>query len=1099
MIRYLISLFLSFVLASNGATTSDQRVNIQDLPSTTSTNAVVHVVINPSTSPASRKMWLADLLAQASGSGGGSTVLTNAKYFDSVSELVAGGVTNQVAIVGGYWTAGDGGGGVFVPVHSTSSTNLGTRIASATSGWSHDRIYNGAPTLAMFGAKSDGTTDATMAFTNAIASSLHVIIPQGTYRIASAQSVARTNTLEFQTGGMLSIDSGIVLSLTNAIFAPPQQIFTGSGDVFFPTQFRGPHVHVNWFGADSQNVSDSQPSIQKAFNSLASSGFAQPVEFGGGVYRLDTGISVTNSRVFVRGMSSDKTYLNFRPSADGSLFTFPNGGDSFTFEGLRIRNVTTSGPVRTSGVTMTNSTLSEVTFHDVHFERFNKYAVDITAIQEFIANECKFYNIENKSAWAGSGSGAAIALNFGTNYATALRIDKSSINSCDKAIYAAYGSGFSLKDSSVQLIGVSGVEIGNAIDVGATLYQAFSVVNCYFEGNRGTSIALANVRGATVQGSAFAGTYGGTTYTTNHIDVTGTSRGLLVTGSMFEDVATSGKFVKVASGSENVRLLNNSFVQSSSALQTWAALTPYVSSTKVDPDWLLVNYTGTPTASVLPKITTSPNTIGDSQIYDNGTYVGIGTNSQTQAGLYLNTTIGPALRVRRSGGSGSFSMDVNNIFGAARRDVVYTPIPDSTSSFGGHAFYTHKSDNTDNFVFGANGEGNFTVGFSSITSGAKFSVDGGAHIGGTSDPGDNNLEVDGTIVAQGNIRAGALSASKLLRVDSSTNLAAVTIGSGLSFDGTTLSASGGGSQTPWSSDINGGGYSLTNSGTIITTNISVSGLQTNSLLNSSGFAYLDSAKRLTNTPTPPFGAIPISDGSSVFNLSMTNGIRAYDDFIAVATGLGWTTAISGGTGGTAGQNAPSTVSPELHPGQIRLRCGSGASAAYSVMNRSGTASFSTIQLGGGAWTQEWLVIIPTLPDASNDATIQIGFQQSSTTTNSANGVFFRLNYSGGSTAGKWRGYCRKASSESADSAAANVTAAGGTWYYLKIVVNSGATQVDYYVNDTLIGSVTTNIPNTSSNQVTPTAIVYANGSLAAVFDMYVDDYAHSWFSSSRRF
>jgi len=63
-----------------------------------------------------------------------------------------------------------------------------------------------------------------------------------------------------------------------------------------------------------------------------------------------------------------------------------------------------------------------------------------------------------------------------------------------------------------------------------------------------------------------------------------------------------------------------------------------------------------------------------------------------------------------------------------------------------------------------------------------------------------------------------VAANKILRTTSNQSVGAVTIGSGLSFDGTTLSTSGSGSQTPWVSDINGAGKQLTNVANIVATN-----------------------------------------------------------------------------------------------------------------------------------------------------------------------------------------------------------------------------------------------------------------------------------------
>jgi len=59
-----------------------------------------------------------------------------------------------------------------------------------------------------------------------------------------------------------------------------------------------------------------------------------------------------------------------------------------------------------------------------------------------------------------------------------------------------------------------------------------------------------------------------------------------------------------------------------------------------------------------------------------------------------------------------------------------------------------------------------------------------------------SLEVYGNSSLFGSVIAGGVGASKLVRTDANSNLTSVTIGSGITFDGTTLSASGGSATVP---------------------------------------------------------------------------------------------------------------------------------------------------------------------------------------------------------------------------------------------------------------------------------------------------------------
>src|SRR3990167_2020241 len=75
----------------------------------------------------------------------------------------------QVFYIKGHTTAGDGGGGIFLCTTTTSGTdNNGTLIDSDTIGFYFSRLYDGNPTIEMFGAVGDGIVDDYTAFNNAV-------------------------------------------------------------------------------------------------------------------------------------------------------------------------------------------------------------------------------------------------------------------------------------------------------------------------------------------------------------------------------------------------------------------------------------------------------------------------------------------------------------------------------------------------------------------------------------------------------------------------------------------------------------------------------------------------------------------------------------------------------------------------------------------------------------------------------------------------------------------------------------------------------------------------------------------------------------------
>lgn len=96
---------------------------------------------------------------------------------------------NTTRFVKGYTTSGDGGGGLFVLTNTTANANTGTRFAVTAQSYSWERVRDGVINVRWFGAKGDGTTDDTTAFSNAIqfanVNGGRVYIPSGTYKVTS--------------------------------------------------------------------------------------------------------------------------------------------------------------------------------------------------------------------------------------------------------------------------------------------------------------------------------------------------------------------------------------------------------------------------------------------------------------------------------------------------------------------------------------------------------------------------------------------------------------------------------------------------------------------------------------------------------------------------------------------------------------------------------------------------------------------------------------------------------------------------------------------------------------------------------------------------
>ena len=97
--------------------------------------------------------------------------------------------TTEEYVVGGFYTPGDGGGGIFVWIPAAiSNPDGGITINNANYTLGHfKRIYSGPINVRWFGAKGDGVTDDTAAVHRArnskdFANNGTLYFPKGTYK-----------------------------------------------------------------------------------------------------------------------------------------------------------------------------------------------------------------------------------------------------------------------------------------------------------------------------------------------------------------------------------------------------------------------------------------------------------------------------------------------------------------------------------------------------------------------------------------------------------------------------------------------------------------------------------------------------------------------------------------------------------------------------------------------------------------------------------------------------------------------------------------------------------------------------------------------------
>lgn len=181
----------------------------------------------------------------------------------------------------------------------------------------------------------------------------------------------------------------------------------------------------------------------------------------------------------------------------------------------------------------------------------------------------------------------------------------------------------------------------------------------------------------------------------------------------------------------------------------------------------------------------------------------------------------------------------------------------------------------------------------------------------------------------------------------------------------------------------------------------------------------------------------------------------YEEFISLLDGSNqanntfdgdmlWAIKTSGAASGTSANTAKVDSN---HPGVAKVQSAAGG-GNYALMFQN-----PFIILGGGVVTYETLVQVETLATAGNDYTCRIGFGDSTTGADNANGAYFEYNRG---TSANW--IIKTASASTRTSTTTSTAVSAGSWVKLKIVINAAASSIEFFINGSSVGTITTNIP-----------------------------------------
>jgi hypothetical protein len=205
--------------------------------------------------------------------------------------------------------------------------------------------------------------------------------------------------------------------------------------------------------------------------------------------------------------------------------------------------------------------------------------------------------------------------------------------------------------------------------------------------------------------------------------------------------------------------------------------------------------------------------------------------------------------------------------------------------------------------------------------------------------------------------------------------------------------------------------------------------------------------------------------ADLWTFQRTQGIYFFEDFLGQndSSGIGVSTGVTMGTTGTGTANRITGVFPNRtnQSGVAQLTTGTTASGFGSI--RFGSNNTPNIYLGIGTLTYETYINIETLSTGTERYIWGDGLISSSNYIAAVQGAYFIYDEGGaynGNVFGASPNFRAVTVSPSVIRTVTNTNIAvtAGTWFKLRIEVNSTASQILFYIDDALVATHTNNLP-----------------------------------------
>lgn len=230
------------------------------------------------------------------------------------------------------------------------------------------------------------------------------------------------------------------------------------------------------------------------------------------------------------------------------------------------------------------------------------------------------------------------------------------------------------------------------------------------------------------------------------------------------------------------------------------------------------------------------------------------------------------------------------------------------------------------------------------------------------------------------------------------------------------------------------------------------------------------------TFNPSTGALNIPQYSTGYGLNLIQkaayGYEYYNDFLNLSANI--LTGFSDGNGIQAafsgtGTTVTSSIAPAVRAtnqhGFMQPTTGSTASSHAGIHMSSSTA----LLLGGGAMTFNTSVLFNTASTSSERYRAVIGYANTATNGAESNGIFFTYDEGGtaNGTAASPNWQCLTIAGSVRTLTTTSTAVSFTAWQKLSIEINAAGTSVQFFVDNTLVATHTTNIPSGTSQLIFP--------------------------------